>query len=186
MKNNSLNKINNAKIIQIIILGSLGLFVILGSISYVFAEENVQYNLIQPLPGIKETTGFPAYVEKLIPFILAFVALAAFVQIVFGGIMYATSGGNPSAISDATNRIWMAILGLLLALSGYLILRTINPDLVNLQFEVFKVQVAAPPNQEEIEEKAKENKCKNKCKPEEQCQIQQNGNVICIPTAVLQ
>jgi hypothetical protein len=96
-----------------------------------------QYNLIEPLPGIQQVGGespFVNYVSKLIPFLLAFAALAAFMQIVFGGILRATSRGNPSAIGDANYRIWQAILGLVLALSAYLILYTVNPDLVSLRF----------------------------------------------------
>lgn len=109
------------------------------------AQNGAQYNLIEPLPDLQKVSGdspFVEYVSKIIPFLLAFAALAAFVQIVFGGILRATSGGNPSAIGDANDRIWMAILGLVLALSAYLILRTINPDLVSLRFFVPKVEIA--------------------------------------------
>src|SRR3989344_2071201 len=108
------------------------------------AQDSATYKLIEPLPGIQEVKDFPDFVTRFIPFLLAFAALAAFVQIVFGGILRATSGGNPSAIGDANDRIWMAILGLVLALSAYLILNTINPDLVSLRFFVPKVEIKAP------------------------------------------
>src|SRR3989344_3784313 len=108
------------------------------------AQDSATYKLIEPLPGIQEVKDFPDFVTRFIPFLLAFAALAAFVQIVFGGILRATSGGNPSAIGDANDRIWMAILGLVLALSAYLILNTINPDLVSLRFFVPKVEIGAP------------------------------------------
>lgn len=119
------------------------LFVIwfLGFVSFVYAQ--TQYNLIEPLPGIQSVKDFPDFISRFIPFLLAFAALAAFVQIVFGGILRATSGGNPTAIGDANNRIWMAIGGLVLALSAYLILNTINPDLVNLRFLVPPVKIEA-------------------------------------------
>lgn len=111
--------------------------------NFSFAQNGAQYNLIEPLPGIQKTTGFTDYISRLIPFLLAFAALAAFVQIVFGGILRATSGGNPTAIGDANNRIWMAVGGLVLALSAYLILNTINPDLVSLRFLVPPVKIEA-------------------------------------------
>lgn len=135
-----------------------------------------QYNLIEPLPGIQQVKDFPDFVSRFIPFLLAFAALAAFVQIVFGGILRATSGGNPSAIGDANDRIWQAILGLVLALSAYLILNTINPDLVSLRF--FPERVEIKPT---ITESAKEDLCKaKKCAPTDKCIIT-NNKVICIP-----
>ena len=127
----------------------------LGFITPAVAQD--AYNLIQPLPGVgKQTTGFLDYVDKLIPFILAFAALAAFVQIVRGGIQRAVSGGNPSAISEANDIIWKAILGLVLALSSYLIIYTINKDLVNLKmFEPLSIQ-AVPGGISNTEEEAQQ------------------------------
>lgn len=127
-----------------LIFGLCFLFFIF-NFSFSFAQ--TQYNLIEPLPGLgqeplKQVSGFPEYISRIIPFLLAFAALAAFVQIVFGGILRATSGGNPTAIGDANDRIWQAILGLVLAFSAYLILRTINPDLVSLKFLVPEVTIA--------------------------------------------
>lgn len=55
---------------------------------------------------------------------------AAFVMIVWGGVQWMSSAGNPGAISDARNRITSALLGLLLVLGSFLILQVINPDLV--------------------------------------------------------
>ena len=127
------------------------LFVLCVSALWAFgANAQTTYKLIEPLPGIHETTGFSDFIGRFIPFLLAFATLAAFVQIVFGGILRATSGGNPTAIGDANNRIWMAIGGLVLALSAYLILNTINPDLVSLRFFVPPVKIEAPTAGERI------------------------------------
>lgn len=111
--------------------------------SFSFAlTEATKYNLIEPLPGIPSVLDFPDFISRFVPFLLAFAALAAFVQIVFGGILRATSGGNPTAISDANDRIQKAILGLILALAAFLILYTINPDLVSLRFFPERVEIA--------------------------------------------
>src|SRR3989344_6396722 len=158
-------------------LSFLTLIFIFSIFNVVFAQDSATYKLIEPLPGIQEVKDFPDFVTRFIPFLLAFAALAAFVQIVFGGILRATSGGNPTAIGDANDRIWQAILGLVLALSAYLILNTINPDLVSLKFFVQPVKIAPTAT----EGQKKEDLCKATCKPEEQCQVQQNNKVVCIP-----
>src|SRR3989338_7018541 len=94
------------------------------------------YNLLQPLPGVGQTVDtFPDYITKIIPFILGFAAVLAVVMIVIGGIEYAVTEAI-DAKADAKDRITQAILGLLLALISWLILSTINPELVNLKLNI--------------------------------------------------
>ncbi|MDR3582022.1 MAG: hypothetical protein P4L67_01980, partial [Candidatus Pacebacteria bacterium] len=52
--------------------------------------------------------------------------------IVYGGIRYMTSAGNPSGQGDAKDWIQAAIMGILLLAGAYFILKVINPNLVNL------------------------------------------------------
>lgn len=59
--------------------------------------------------------------------------LAAFAMLVFGGIQWLSSAGNPGRISDAKSRIQNALLGLLLILGSFLILQIINPELTILK-----------------------------------------------------
>ena len=120
----------------------LFVFWFLGFVFFANAQDFTQYNLIEPLPGIQQVKDFPDFLSRFIPFLLAFAALAAFVQIVRGGIQRAVSGGNPSAIGEANDIIWKAILGLVLAFSAYLILYTINPDLVSLNFFPEHLEIA--------------------------------------------
>ncbi|KKS99168.1 MAG: hypothetical protein UV75_C0008G0002 [Candidatus Giovannonibacteria bacterium GW2011_GWA1_43_15] len=94
------------------------------------------YNLLQPLPGVGQTVDtFPDYITKIIPFILGLAAVLAVVMIVIGGIEYAVTEAI-DAKADAKDRITQAILGLLLALISWLILSTINPELVNLKLNI--------------------------------------------------
>lgn len=58
--------------------------------------------------------------------------IAAFISLLFGGFLYLTSAGNPSRVSEAKDRMTSAIIGLILLLSIYLILNTINPELTVL------------------------------------------------------
>ncbi|KKS14786.1 MAG: hypothetical protein UU71_C0020G0004 [Parcubacteria group bacterium GW2011_GWB1_41_6] len=104
------------------------------------AQETKTYTLLQPLPGMEQTmpvgTILPAYLSVLFKFMLVLAGALAVLMIVFGGIMYITSGGNASSIEKAKSRIWSAIGGLVLAIAAYLILYTINPNLVNLDLGI--------------------------------------------------
>ena len=53
-----------------------------------------------------------------------------------GAIQYMASGGNPSRAGEAKNIMTDAIIGLLLAVGSVLILRTINPALVELDLNI--------------------------------------------------
>jgi hypothetical protein len=53
-----------------------------------------------------------------------------------GAIMYVASAGNPSRMGDAKDRIMSAILGIIILLASFLILRTISPDLVNFKISL--------------------------------------------------
>ena len=59
--------------------------------------------------------------------------LLVFIMIVCGGIQYTISARNTGLISDARDRIFQAILGMLLLFLSYIILNTINPDLISLR-----------------------------------------------------
>jgi hypothetical protein len=58
--------------------------------------------------------------------------LAVLISLLIGGFLYLTSVGNPTRMSEAKDRIFSAIIGLVLLFAIYLILRTINPDLTVL------------------------------------------------------
>jgi len=57
--------------------------------------------------------------------------ILAFAMIVYAGFQYLTSGGNTAQQKDAQERITGAIIGLLLLFAFYIILYTINPDILN-------------------------------------------------------
>lgn len=96
-----------------------------------------EYTLIAPIPGpegVKTATGLASYLQALFPFLLSVAAGLAFVMIVVGGIFYMTSAGNPAAVGSAKERIKAALIGLLIAVSSYLIINAINPNLLTLDF----------------------------------------------------
>lgn len=126
-------KISNGVKKKIAILFSIfALLVIFGMAGFVNA---VGYEI--PFPSAVEEAaageGIAGYVNRLYIYALGLVGLTALGAIIFGGILYTTSAGNPSLQGDAKKRITSALIGLGILLTSYLILYTINPDLVNLR-----------------------------------------------------
>lgn len=92
-----------------------------------------KYTVEIPIPGAPtQELGLIEYIKYLYVFALGIVGLTAFGAMVYGGIVYMSSAGNPSLQTEAKDRITNALLGLGLLLISWLILNTINPDLVNL------------------------------------------------------
>ncbi|MFA6098875.1 MAG: pilin [Patescibacteria group bacterium] len=92
-----------------------------------------------PIPGVTQKIGEDNYVKDLSCYIagiyryLAGVAgILATVMIIYGGIQYVVSFGNPTRLSGAKDTIVSAMLGLALVLGSYVILYFINPNLTNL------------------------------------------------------
>lgn len=87
------------------------------------------------IPGV-ETPGpgstLPELIGYIYMFALAAAGFVALIAILIGAIMYIFSAGNPTKAKDAKDRIFSALLGILILLASVLILRTINPDLVNI------------------------------------------------------
>ena len=77
-------------------------------------------------------TFFPQFVKYLFNFAIIISGLIAFVSLVYGGFRYLTSAGSPVAMGEAKSQITAGILGLALILGSYLLLTTINPQLVIL------------------------------------------------------
>jgi Type IV secretion system pilin len=87
------------------------------------------------IPGLSNisTSGPAGWVKSFYTFALIISGILAFGAIVYGGIKYATSAGNAHNQQEGRDWIYSALIGLLLLAGAYLILKTINPNLVNLQ-----------------------------------------------------
>ncbi len=91
------------------------------------------YKLLAPIKGVLEEN--PAnpneYINKMYKIALGFASALAVLMIMFAGFQYMTT----EAITGKTNakkKITGAILGLVLALTSFLIVKTINPNFVKL------------------------------------------------------
>ncbi|MDP2946201.1 MAG: hypothetical protein Q8N61_01975 [bacterium] len=87
------------------------------------------------VPGGQLPAGqeLPSYISYLFIFGLGLITVLALGQMMFGGIKYILAAGNVVKFEDAKDTIQQALLGLGLLLVSYLLLRTINPDLINLK-----------------------------------------------------
>ena len=106
-------------------------------------DGTTKYCLLAPIPGLSSSTDnsidvkedFGGYVTRMIRIIIGLMAVIAVIMVIFGGIQYmiSESGGEKGAGKE---RIMNAIWGLVLALSSYMILNTINPDLVDIGINI--------------------------------------------------
>ncbi|MBU4580376.1 Ig-like domain-containing protein, partial [Patescibacteria group bacterium] len=106
----------------------LGLFLYSNS-----ALAQATYNALVTIPGIRSGAGVQVYLSGLYTFLISVVGVVAMGAIVIGGARYLTSAGNPSVIEDAKHTIYSAIIGLLLAITSWVIIWEINPDVTVLK-----------------------------------------------------
>jgi hypothetical protein len=96
---------------------------------------NLTYTPLEPLPGVNLTTSgggvdLESLINSLFKILLALGAMTAVAMLVFSGVTYMVSD-VVNKKNEARKRIQNAVFGLLLLIGAYLILNTINPQLVN-------------------------------------------------------
>ena len=82
--------------------------------------------------GGTDGAGTPVggYLPQLYRWFLGFVGIAALFAFVMGGVLYMFAGANITTTAQARKWITNGVIGLLVAASSYLFLKTINPELV--------------------------------------------------------
>lgn len=97
-----------------------------------------------PIPTIKFTSPLleggvitipflAQYVGGVYQFLLGVVGIVAAVMMMIGGFQYLTAGGDSQRVGKAKKRIADALIGMVLAFGSYLVLWTLNPDLVEFR-----------------------------------------------------
>ncbi len=94
------------------------------------------------LGGLNEVTDPAQYISKLYEWTISVTGILAGIMIMVGGLLYLTAGGSPERVANAKDFIGNALIGLILALSSYFLLQTVNPALLDLKFP--KVPLVAP------------------------------------------
>lgn len=76
--------------------------------------------------GVATLNCIPAVFQNAVKAALIFASAAAVFFIIFSGIKFITSGGDPKKIESARHTIMYAILGLLIILLSFLIINLIG------------------------------------------------------------
>jgi hypothetical protein len=106
-------------------------YTMLASILVVPAIVSAQYNPTDGQPdGIADATDMNEVILSAINWILAFLASLSVLMIVVAGIMYITSGGDESRTETAKKWLTYSIVGLVVALLSYVIVKTVSEMLI--------------------------------------------------------
>ena len=114
--------------------------VLLFSFSVAIAQtaQTSGYTVLAPLPGIgdqNQTTTLQDYLPAVFKLSIGIAAVLAFVMITFGGITYATTDSVFKA-EKGKKFIEDAIWGLLLVIGAWVILYTINPQILKFNLSI--------------------------------------------------
>lgn len=134
------------------------LFSFIGFCFVLAAEENSKRPLEisypkSPFSGIEITsaTPIPVFIKYIFEYSISFVLCFSILLLVFAGFKYIISLGNPAEIKNARERIESAILGIAIVLFAFLILNTVDPDLLKSNFKIPKINLSVTaPKIEEI------------------------------------
>ncbi len=77
--------------------------------------------------------GIGGYINAFYQWILGAAALFAVIMMMVGAIQYMMSGGSSSGVGEAKKRIFGALIGLVILLGAYVMLNTVNPQLLSLR-----------------------------------------------------
>lgn len=123
----------------------IGLFCMTTPVSADTTTDGGQYTVLVQLPGVGDTTGGTTKLSDYLPAVfnlaIGIAAALAFVMIVLGGITYATTDAL-SGKADGRERITNAIWGLLLVIGAWVILNTINPQILKFNLTLPRPNVS--------------------------------------------
>jgi hypothetical protein len=94
------------------------------------------------IAGLKANQNNPSTLPQCINQIyiwsLGIGALLALLMTILGGYSYMTAAGNAERADSGKSYIWGSVIGLVLLFTAYLLLQTINPDLINFNIDALK------------------------------------------------
>ena len=99
----------------------------------VMAVETLEYTPLSPLPHTTsgKTTNMNIYLLGMFKLLIGVAGVLAVIMIVIGGIQYMSTDAIGDKL-DGKGKIQKAVGGLLLAVLSYLLLQTINPNLLKI------------------------------------------------------
>jgi hypothetical protein len=119
------------------------LFIVISALmprAFVFAQEEPEARLeiVYPsIPGVAtpETvaSGLPNYIRYIYYFSFAIIGIIILGALIYNGVVYLLSVGNPEKLTSARKGIVAAFLGAIILFSSFFIFRSINPELTLLR-----------------------------------------------------
>ena len=91
------------------------------------------YDVSKKVGDKLQSTLLSKYIVPIYKYAIGIVGILAAVVLMFGGVLWITAGGNNERISSAKSWIAASLSGLVLALCSYMILYTVNPNLVEFK-----------------------------------------------------
>lgn len=127
----------------------VGLLLTIGAGVAIAHAQGYTYTPLAPLPGTitsgKTTTNISDYLAGMIKLLIALGAAMAILFAIIGGTQYVAASINPAAKKDAMDRIQNALIGLAIMLTSYLLLSSINPELVGFKLQLKGIPLASTP-----------------------------------------
>jgi len=111
-----------------------------------------EYTVLAPLPGTTKvanctgtncTADINSYLGGFLNLVIGIGAVIAMIMIGFYGFQYALSDSASVKMADSA-KLWEIVQGLLLIISAYAIIYTINPALLTFSLEITTPRVTAP------------------------------------------
>lgn len=121
--NINLRNIKQILFIFALMVGALTLvsFIPVAGASFISDQDNLE--------AVRSATGGETDLKKLIlkilNFFLTFLGILAVIMVVYGGVTYVTSAGNDEGIGNAKKIITYAVVGLIVILLSFAIIRTV-------------------------------------------------------------
>lgn len=105
----------------------------IGGQGYCTPIQYADIDLSFKLGAVEKVADIGQYVQVAYNLLLGICVTVAIVMVMVGGVQYVLGAGMPEQVAKAKRRIQNAVIGLVLLLSAYLILYTVNPQLVSLE-----------------------------------------------------
>lgn len=91
-----------------------------------------------------EFSNFGSFVANIIRVAIVVAGIYAVINFVLAGYGYMSAGGDPKKIADASSKIWLSLVGLLLTAGAFVIGMIISQILFNDPRAIFQIRVYGP------------------------------------------
>lgn len=105
------------------LIASLGLATVSGDVSLAESAASQARDGLQAAGGNSNTQNLPGLIEIVVNVLLFIIGAVSVIMIIIGGFKYVISNGDSSQITSAKNTILYAVIGLVIALLAFAIVR---------------------------------------------------------------